>query len=124
MLAELRRSFSPEFLNRIDEMVVFHPLEKEHLISILDILLRELNLRLLEKGVTIEVDPEVKQWLIKEGYEPLYGARPMRRTIQRAIGDPLSEELIKGRFKENRKVKVVLRDGAPAFIEQEAMAGV
>ena len=124
VLAELRRSFSPEFLNRIDEMVVFHPLEKEHLISILDILLRELNLRLLEKGVTIEVDPEVKQWLIKEGYEPLYGARPMRRTIQRAIGDPLSEELIKGRFKENRKVKVVLRDGAPAFIEQEAMAGV
>ena len=63
-------------------------------------------------------------WLIKEGYEPLYGARPMRRIIQRAIGDPLSEELIKGRFKENRKIKVVLRDGAPAFIEQEAMAGV
>jgi ATP-dependent Clp protease ATP-binding subunit ClpC len=124
VLGELRRSFSPEFLNRIDEMVVFHPLEKVHLISILDILLRELNMRLLEKGVTIEVDEEVKQWLIKEGYEPLYGARPMRRTIQRAIGDPLSEELIKGRFKDHRKVKVVLRDGAPAFIEQEAMAGV
>ena len=66
----------------------------------------------------------VKQWLIKEGYEPLYGARPMRRAIQRAIGDPLSDELIRGRFKESRKVKVVLRDGAPAFIEQEAMAGV
>jgi ATP-dependent Clp protease ATP-binding subunit ClpC len=124
VLAELRRSFSPEFLNRIDEMVVFHPLEKVHLISILDILLRELNMRLLEKSVTIEVDDEVKQWLIKEGYEPLYGARPMRRTIQRAIGDPLSEELIKGRFKDHRKIKVVLRDGAPAFIEQEAMAGV
>ncbi|HET6674699.1 MAG TPA: ATP-dependent Clp protease ATP-binding subunit, partial [Nitrospiraceae bacterium] len=124
VLGELKRAFSPEFLNRIDEIVVFHPLEKEHLFSILDILLRELNLRLLDKGVTIEVDDEVKHWLIKEGYEPLYGARPMRRTIQRAIGDPLSEELIKGRFKENRKIKVVLRDGTPAFIEQEAMAEV
>ncbi len=124
VLGELRRSFSPEFLNRVDEIVVFHQLDKAHLFNILDILLRELNGRLLDKGVEIEVDDEVKQWLIKEGYEPLYGARPMRRTIQRAIGDPLSEELIKGRFKESRKIKVVLRDGAPAFIEQEAMAGV
>ncbi len=124
VMGELRRSFSPEFLNRIDEIVVFHQLDKSHLNNILDILLRELNLRLLDKGVEIEVDEEVKQWLIKEGYEPLYGARPMRRTIQRAIGDPLSEEMIKGRFKESRKIKVVLRDGAPAFIEQEAMAGV
>jgi len=124
VLGELRRSFSPEFLNRIDEIVVFHQLDKEHLNSILDILLRELNLRLLEKGVEIEIDDEVKQWLIKEGYEPLYGARPMRRTIQRAIGDPLSEELIKGRFKDSRKIKVVLRDGAPTFVEQETMAGV
>jgi ATP-dependent Clp protease ATP-binding subunit ClpC len=124
VLGELRRSFSPEFLNRIDEIVVFHQLDKTHLYNILDILLGELNLRLLDKGVELEVDDDVKQWLIKEGYEPLYGARPMRRTIQRAIGDPLSEEMIKGRFKECRKIRVVLRDGAPAFIEQEAMAGV
>jgi len=124
VLGELRRQFSPEFLNRIDEIVVFHQLDKTHLTSILDILLRELNMRLVEKGVEIEVDDEVKAWLIKEGYEPLYGARPMRRTIQRAIGDPLSEEMIKGRFKESRKIRVVLRDGAPTFIEQEAMAGV
>ncbi len=124
VLGELRKSFSPEFLNRIDEIVIFHQLEKEQLYCILDILLRELNLRLLDKGIEIEVDDEVKQWLIQEGYEPLYGARPMRRAIQRAIGDPLSDELIRGRFKESRKVKVVLRDGAPTFIEQEAMAGV
>jgi ATP-dependent Clp protease ATP-binding subunit ClpC len=124
VLGELRKSFSPEFLNRIDEIVIFHQLEKEQLYNILDILLRELNLRLVDKGIEIEIDDEVKQWLIKEGYEPLYGARPMRRAIQRAIGDPLSDELIRGRFKESRKVKVVLRDGAPAFIEQEAMAGV
>ena len=124
VLTELRRAFSPEFLNRIDEVVVFHQLEKEHLFSILDILLRELNVRLVERGVQIEVNDDVKQWLIKEGYQPLYGARPMRRTIQRIIGDPLSEELIKGRFKDARKVKVVMRDGAPAFVEEEAMAEV
>ncbi len=124
VMGELRKAFSPEFLNRIDEVVIFHQLEKEHLYSILDILIHELNLRLMEKGMEIDVDNEVKQWLIKEGYEPLYGARPMRRAIQRAIGDPLSDELIRGRFKECRKVKVVLRDGSPVFIEQEAMAGV
>ena len=124
VMGELRRSFSPEFLNRIDEVVIFHQLEKEQLYTILDILIRELNSRLVERGVEIELDDEVKQWLIKEGYEPLYGARPMRRTIQRAIGDPLSDDLIRGRFKDSRKIKVVLRDGAPTFIEQETMASV
>jgi ATP-dependent Clp protease ATP-binding subunit ClpC len=124
VLAELRRNFSPEFLNRIDEIVVFHPLEKEHLLSIVDILLKELNARLLEKGVQLDVDEEVKLWLLTEGYQPLYGARPMRRMLQKAIGDPLSEELIRGRFKDARRIKVVLRDGHPGFIEQEAMAGV
>ena len=121
---ELRRAFSPEFLNRIDEVVVFHSLEREHLFSILEILLKELNARLLERNVQLELDDEVKHWLIKEGYEAQYGARPMRRTIQRVIGDPLSEELIRGRFKEARKIKVVLRDGAPFFVEEEALAGV
>ena len=72
----------------------------------------------------IEVSDEVKQWLIQEGYQPLYGARPMRRTIQRSLGDPLSEELIKGRFKEARRVRVVLRDGAPVFEEIGALAEV
>ncbi|MFO0773520.1 MAG: ATP-dependent Clp protease ATP-binding subunit [Nitrospiraceae bacterium] len=124
VMGELRRNFSPEFLNRIDEIVVFHPLDKVHLYSILDILLAELNSRLLEKTIQIEVSDEVKQWLIQEGYQPLYGARPMRRTIQRNLGDPLSEELIKGRFKEARRIKVVLKDGAPSFEEAAVMAEV
>jgi ATP-dependent Clp protease ATP-binding subunit ClpB len=124
VLAELRRSFSPEFLNRIDEIVVFHQLEKVHLFQIIDILLRELNARLVERAVQLEIGDDVKQWLLQEGYQPLYGARPMRRTIQKAIGDPLSEELIKGRFKDARKIKVVLRDGSPGFVEEEAMAEV
>ena len=124
VMGELKHAFSPEFLNRIDEVVVFHALDKNHLILIVDHLLDELNQRLVERGVELDVSEEVKDWLLKEGYQPNYGARPMRRTIQKHIGDPLSEELIKGRFRECHKVKVLLKDGVPAFVEEEAMAGV
>ncbi|MCA9451678.1 MAG: ATP-dependent Clp protease ATP-binding subunit, partial [Nitrospira sp.] len=124
VLAELKRHFSPEFLNRIDELVVFHQLTKEHLVSIVDILIGELNARLVERGVFLDVTDEVKQWLIDEGFEQQYGARPLRRTIQRRLGDPLSEELIKGRFKDAKKIKVVLTDQTPNFIEEEVLASV
>ncbi len=124
VLAELKRNFSPEFLNRIDELVVFHQLNKEHLLTIVEILIGELNVRLEDRGVQLEVSDEVKHWIITEGFEPQYGARPMRRTIQKRLGDPLSEELIRGKFKDARKIKVVLSDNAPEFVEEEAMAGV
>jgi ATP-dependent Clp protease ATP-binding subunit ClpC len=124
VLSELKRHFSPEFLNRIDELVVFHQLTKEHLVRIVDILIGELNARLVERGVHLDVSDEVKQWLIDEGFEQQYGARPLRRTIQRCLGDPLSEELIKGRFKDAKKIKVVLTDHTPNFIEEEALASV
>ena len=122
--AELKRSFNPEFLNRIDDIVIFHPLEKKHLEKIVNILVNELNQKLSEKGIHIELTEEVKQWLIQEGYEPTYGARPMRRCIQKNIEDSLSEEIIKGRFKDTKRIKVVLKDNAPSFVEEEAMAGV
>ncbi|GJL50116.1 MAG: ATP-dependent Clp protease ATP-binding subunit ClpC [Nitrospirales bacterium] len=124
VMSELKRNFSPEFLNRIDDFVVFHQLDKSHLVTIVDILIKELNVRLAERGIELDVSDEVKQWLIKEGYDPQYGARPMRRTIQKRLGDPLSEELIRGRFKDARKIKVVLNEQEPAFVEEEAMAGV
>ena len=124
VLGELKRHFSPEFLNRLDELVVFHQLTKEHLFSIIDILIGELNARLVDRGVVLDVNDEVKQWLIDEGFESQYGARPLRRTIQRCLGDPLSEELIKGRFKDAKKIKVVLTDQTPSFIEEEVLASV
>jgi ATP-dependent Clp protease ATP-binding subunit ClpC len=124
VLGELKRHFSPEFLNRLDEMVVFHQLTKEHLFTIIDILIGELNARLVDRGVHLDVSAEVKQWLIDDGFESQYGARPLRRTIQRRLGDPLSEELIKGRFKEAKTIKVVLIDNAPSFIEEEVLASV
>ena len=124
VLGELKRHFSPEFLNRLDELVVFHQLTKEHLVTIVDILIGEFNARLVERGVCLEVSDEVKLWLIDEGFESQYGARPLRRTIQRCLGDPLSEELIKGRFKDAKKIKVVLIDKTPNFIEEEVLASV
>ena len=95
-----------------------------NLFEIIDILILELNQRLAERDVELDIGDEVKQWFIDEGYQPQYGARPLRRTIQKLLGDPLSEEMIKGRFKNVRKIKVVLRDNAPFFIEEEAMARV
>ena len=124
VVSELKQAFNPEFLNRIDEIVVFHPLLKKHLLKIADLLIREINLRLAEQGRSLEVSTEVKDWLIKEGYEPEYGARPMRRAIQKHIGDPLSEEILKGRFKDVKKIHMIFKDKKPIFVEEEAMAGV
>ncbi len=121
---ELKKSFNPEFLNRIDDIIIFHPLEKKHIEIIVDMLIRELNEKMVEKGVYLEVSEELKRWLIEEGYDPTYGARPMRRCVQKNIEDPLSEEILKGQFKDSKKIKGVLKDNAPSFIEEEAMAGV
>ncbi|WP_333653624.1 ATP-dependent Clp protease ATP-binding subunit [Dissulfurispira sp.] len=119
VLSELKKTFNPEFLNRVDETVVFHPLEKEHLLSIVDLLLTETNKKLTEHALTIDVSPEVKEWLLNKYYQPAYGARPMRRAIAREIEDYLSEELIKGRFKNTPVVKVNLEQDKPVFVEAE-----
>src|SRR3990167_5002409 len=122
IISQLKEVFNPEFLNRVDEVIIFHPLNKEHLGKIIEILISEVNERLAIGNMHLEITDEVKEWLITEGYQPSYGARPMRRAIQRSIEDPLSEEIIKGRFKESKRIKIVLRDGKPEFIEEEVMA--
>jgi ATP-dependent Clp protease ATP-binding subunit ClpC len=119
VLSELKKTFNPEFLNRVDEIVVFHPLEKEHLLSIIDLLVEETNKMLVERELVVEVSKEVKEWIMKHYYQPAYGARPMRRAVQKVIEDPLSEEILKGKFKGLHKIKVVLEDDAPTFIEAE-----
>ena len=119
VLSELKKTFNPEFLNRVDEIVVFHPLEKEHLLSIIDLLVEETNKMLVEKELVVEVSKEVKEWIMKHYYQPAYGARPMRRAVQKVIEDPLSEEILKGKFKGLHKIKVVLEDDTPTFIEAE-----
>jgi ATP-dependent Clp protease ATP-binding subunit ClpC len=120
VLSELKKTFNPEFLNRVDETVVFHPLEQSHLFSIIDLLVEETNRLLLEQQeLVIEVSHEVKEWIIQRYYQPTYGARPMRRAVQKTIEDPLSEALLKGRFKDAHKINIVLEGDSPAFVEED-----
>jgi ATP-dependent Clp protease ATP-binding subunit ClpC len=120
VLDELKKTFNPEFINRVDEIVVFHQLEKEHLVKIVKLLINELNEQLLDKDLAVELSDEVIDWIIKNNFQPTYGARPMRRAIQRNIEDPLSEEILRGKFKNTRKIKVILENNIPAFTEEEA----
>ena len=125
VLNELKKTFNPEFLNRVDEIVVFHPLEKLHLLSIIDLLVEETNKLLLEQQeIVVEVSHEVKEWIIKHYYQPTYGARPMRRAVQKVIEDPLSEEILKGRFKHAQKISVMLEGEKPVFIESEEAVSI
>jgi len=108
ILSELKKYFRPEFLNRLDEIVFFRPLTKDDLKKIVELLLKPLILRLSEKKITLEVSEKVKEFLVEKGYDPLYGARPLRRTIQSYIEDPFAELLLEGRFVEGDMVRVDL----------------
>jgi len=103
---ELRRTFRPEFLNRIDEIIVFHALSEEHIKKIVDLMIREVASRLAENNILIEVTDEAEEVLAKEGFDQMYGARPLRRAIQKYVEDRLSDELLRGTFKSGDKVKV------------------
>src|SRR6185295_6099657 len=125
ILAELRRTFSPEFINRIDEVIVFNPLGETELRSIVDILLADVNRTVSERGLHVEVSREAKEWLLdKAGLEPSTGARPLRRTIQRHIQDAVSEILINQHGESIELIQVELEDGALRFHarDQEIMA--
>ncbi len=115
LLEELKRTFRPEFLNRIDEVIVFHSLHKEHLRKIVDLMLKDVNKQMQERGLTLEVSDEAKEILLKEGYDQVYGARPLRRAIQRLLENPLSDEMLKGRFKEGDAVLATAKDGEIKF---------
>ncbi len=98
---ELRRTFRPEFLNRLDEVIVFHALNKEHINAIVGLMLEELNNKLKDHGLTMEIISDAKEVLAEEGFDAEFGARPLRRAIQRLIENPLSEKILEGEFKEN-----------------------
>jgi ATP-dependent Clp protease ATP-binding subunit ClpB len=102
----LQAHFRPEFLNRIDEIVVFHPLGKEHLAGIVDIQLRRVSRLLAEKGYRLEVTEAAREYLAEVGYDPQFGARPLKRAIQRELQDPLALKILAGEFKEGDIIKV------------------
>lgn len=111
VMEELKRTFRPEFLNRIDEVIVFRPLEKEQLKEIVTILSKTLIERLKNQGIELELSDRAKEKIVEKGYEPEYGARPLRRAIQKNIEDLLSEELLKGTIRKGQKVLVDVEDG-------------
>ncbi|NLT94082.1 MAG: ATP-dependent Clp protease ATP-binding subunit [Clostridia bacterium] len=106
VLDALKKSFRPEFLNRIDETIVFHALEKEDIKKIAGLMLKEIEGRLKENDIKLEVKEEAKDILVKEGFDPVYGARPLRRAIQKLIEDPLADEMLKGTYKAGMTVVV------------------
>ena len=112
---ELHERFRPEFLNRIDEVVLFQPLSREQLSEIVDLQLGRLRERLAERRLELEVTDAAKELLAEEGWDPAYGARPLKRAIQRLLENPLARELLEGRFAEGDTVRVDARDGELAF---------
>ena len=116
VMNELKRTFNPEFLNRIDEVVMFHPLDIEHMKEIIDIMLLRLNEQMEEQGLTLEIDDNAKVWLAKQGFDPAYGARPLRRALRRLIEDPLSEEVLRGEFASGDVVQIKLAGEELVFV--------
>jgi len=110
LLEEVKRTFKPEFLNRIDDTIVFRPLSKEDLIKIIDIEINFVAERLKERNISLEVNQEAKELLIEKGFDPMFGARPLKRTIQRFLEDPLASEIISKNFKDGSQVKVIRKN--------------
>jgi ATP-dependent Clp protease ATP-binding subunit ClpB len=112
---ELKAHFRPEFLNRVDDIILFHTLDEEQLSHIVEIQIERLSKRLAQQQLGIEVDRSAKKLLAKEGYDPQFGARPLKRTIQELLLDPLATKLLDGEFKSGDRIKVSARDGELAF---------
>jgi ATP-dependent Clp protease ATP-binding subunit ClpB len=116
----LREHFKPEFLNRIDDIVVFRQLGREHIAQIIDVQLERLRRMLAERGITIELDDSAKELLVREGYDPVYGARPLKRAIQSLIQNPLAVRLLQGDIASGQTVRVSADDGEMRFTPVEA----
>jgi len=111
----LRQTFRPEFLNRVDEIILFHPLSMEDLTRIIDLQVGDLIERLRDQQITLKLTKAAKEYLVTEGYNPVYGARPLRRTVQRLLETPISRELLRGIFKAGDTIEVDLENGQLVF---------
>jgi len=110
VMGELKKTFRPEFLNRVDEIIVFHPLDEEHIKSIVGIMVDNLAKRLKQNAITLEVTDEAKAFLAKKGFDQIYGARPLRRSIQSLVEDKLAENMLEGKVKTGDRVLIEVKD--------------
>jgi len=118
LLEEVKKLFSPEFLNRMDEIIVFKQLSKISMKKIVDILISEVESRLTERNIKFDLDESSKELLVEKGFDPEFGARPIKRTIRRLIEDPLSEEILKGNVKDGKHIRLVRADDKIKFKEK------
>ena len=120
LLETAKKYFKPEFLNRVDDVIVFRRLEKEDLLAIVDLEIRAVAGRLKSRELVLKVDDEVRDFLIGKGFEPEYGARPLRRAVERYLEDPLAEELLKGYFSGASAVTVKVDNQKLLFFPETA----
>jgi hypothetical protein len=123
VLAELKKHFRPEFLNRVDDVIIFQSLDESELARIVDIQLGRLEQRLAQQNLTLDVDAAAKKLLASEGYDPQFGARPLKRAIQEHLLDPLATKLLAGEFKPGDKIKVGPAAHQPGGIARNKIAG-
>jgi ATP-dependent Clp protease ATP-binding subunit ClpB len=115
VLDALRHHFRPEFLNRVDDMVVFRTLTEEHLEEIVEIQVNRLGKRLEERRIVLEISQQVKKHLARVGYDPVYGARPLKRAIQRELENPIAKEIVKGTIQDNSRVVAQMENEKVVF---------
>jgi ATP-dependent Clp protease ATP-binding subunit ClpB len=112
VMADMRAHFRPEFLNRVDEIILFHRLKREHMGRIVDIQFDRLHKLLEDRKIVLTLEPKAREWLADKGYDPAYGARPLKRVIQKSVQDPLAELILSGKIRDGEKVKISAgRDG-------------
>jgi len=117
---DLKRMFNPEFLNRLSETVVFRPLDIDHIVNILDVQLLLINEQLIQQGLTLDVTMDAKRWLAEKGFDKSFGARPLKRALQKHLEDILSDEMLKGRFNNGGVIEVSLQEDALVFTEKSS----
>ncbi len=122
VMAEVRARFRPEFLNRVDEIILFHRLKREHMGRIVDIQMVRLTKLLEERKITLQLEPKARDWLAEKGYDPAYGARPLKRVIQKYVQDPLAEMILSGRIKEGERVVISAGKNGLTFNGEVAQA--
>ncbi len=123
VLEEVKRHFKPEFLNRIDSTVVFHALNREHSLEIVDLMLQELQAKVLDKGLVLQATDATREWIADNGFDPKFGARPLRRLIQDKIEDQFSEDLLRGKFMPGDVVEVDIDEAGEVLIESVKLQG-
>ncbi|MBX7146663.1 MAG: ATP-dependent chaperone ClpB [Alphaproteobacteria bacterium] len=115
VMAVVRQSFRPEFLNRLDDILIFHRLTRQHMEAIVDIQIERLKKLVKDKNIHLLVTPEARQWLANAGYDPVYGARPLKRVIQREIQNPLAEKFLAGQFNEGQNIEIIVDNNKLVF---------